>query len=236
MGLIFVAEVLRRFRKGEVDASGHPLAIAARWLRASDFARALKPLALFAAPVLVAIGLQLWMNAARFDDPFVSGHEYLQIRWKERIDAWGLFNLHYFSKNLAVFAASLPWLSDTAPHVKISLHGLALWFTSPNLLWLLWPTKIDARIVGLYGAALLIALMNLCYQNSGWIQFGYRFSLDYMPVLIVLLALGDRRFGPIFALCLAFAIAVNTFGAVTFDRSWQFYDNDWSQNRLFQPD
>jgi len=90
--------------------------------------------------------------------------------------------------------------------------------------------------VGLYLSAGLIALLNLCYQNSGWIQFGYRFSLDYMPMLIVLLALGGRRFGPIFALVLAFAIAVNSFGAATFDRSWQFYDNDWTQNRLFQPD
>jgi hypothetical protein len=57
-----------------------------------------------------------------------------------------------------------------------------------------------------------------------------------MPFLIVLLALGKRRFGPGFFLCMAFAIAVNTFGAITFDRQWKFYDNDGSQNRLFQPD
>jgi len=237
VGLFFLVEVLRRYRRTiQTEGTGHPLVTAGRWLRGADLGKAIKPLLLFSAPLLVAVALQLWMNAARFDDPFVFGHEYLQIKWKSRIDTWGLFNLHYVSKNLAVFAASLPWLTDTAPHLKISLHGLALWFTTPNLLWLLWPAKIDARMVGLYLSVGLIALLNLCYQNSGWIQFGYRFSLDYMPMLIVLLALGGRRFGPIFALVLAFAIAVNSFGAATFDRSWQFYDNDWTQNRLFQPD
>jgi hypothetical protein len=32
--------------------------------------------------------------------------------------------------------------------------------------------------------------MDLLYQNSGWVQFGYRFATDYMIVLFVLIALG----------------------------------------------
>ena len=33
--------------------------------------------------------------------------------------------------------------------------------------------------------------MLLFYQNTGWRQFGYRFSNDYAPLLFVLLAIGD---------------------------------------------
>jgi hypothetical protein len=244
---IFLIEVLRRYRKPgrAAESTGsalgftydaHPLLQALRWVRGAELAPVLRALALFAAPALVALGIQLWLNAARFDDPFSTGYEYLQIRWKTRIEEWGLFNYHYFSKNLAVFLASLPWFYEAAPHVKISLHGLALWFTTPNLFWLLWPARVDARMVGLYGSALLIALLDLCYQNSGWIQFGYRFALDYMPLLFMLLALGGRRFGPVFVMCTLFAVTVNTFGALTFERAWRFYDDDRSQNRLFQPD
>jgi hypothetical protein len=29
---------------------------------------------------------------------------------------------------------------------------------------------------------------------------------------------------------------VNTFGAITFDRLYQFYDDDNTQERVFQPD
>jgi hypothetical protein len=237
-GLFFTVEALRAFRAREVadDPQAHPVLRAYRWLLGADFVRVIKAHLLLAGPLLAVMGLQLWFNYARFDDPFSYGHEYLQIRWRPRIDTWGLFNYHYLPKNLAVFVASLPWIEDRAPYFKVSLHGLALWFTTPALLWTLWPRYVDVRTVGLWLAVIPIALMDLAYQNSGWIQFGYRFALDYMPFLFVLLALGRRKFGPGFYALLVFSIAVNLFGAVTFDRMWRYYDNDGTQNRLFQPD
>jgi hypothetical protein len=237
-GLFFMVEALAKNRRVEArdDPEAHPLVRAWRWLLGADFARVLKVHLQLAVPLLAMIGLQLWFNYARFDDPLSYGHEYLQIRWRPRIESWGLFNYHYFPKNLAVFVASLPWIEERTPFVKVSLHGLALWFTTPGLLWTLWPRVVTVRMVGLWLAVIPIALMDLAYQNSGWIQFGYRFALDYMPFLIVLLALGRRRFGPGFHALLACALAINLFGAITFDRMWRFYDNDGSQNRLFQPD
>ena len=62
-----------------------------------------------------------------------------------------------------------------------------------------------------------VALLDLLYQNSGWIQFGYRFSLDYSVSLFALLALGGRRFGVGFRALLRWRCAVNLFGAITFD-------------------
>jgi hypothetical protein len=35
---------------------------------------------------------------------------------------------------------------------------------------------------------------------------------------------------------LVFAIVVNSFGAITFDRVPDFYDHDLSQQVIFQPD
>jgi hypothetical protein len=206
------------------------------WLRGVQWRPVGRNVAFFSAPV-IAIGLvAMWMNHARFDDPFEFGHTYLQIRWRPRIEKWGLFNFHYFAKNLAVFVAALPWLSATAPYVTVSRHGLALWVTTPNLLLTLWPKRVTTTMIALYIATLVVLVLNLCYQNSGWVQFGYRFSLDYMIPLFVLLALGARRIGPGFYLMMAFAIAVNTFGALTFDRAWEYYDQDPTQNVIFQPD
>jgi hypothetical protein len=236
--LFFAVEALAAHRKSReiLTTDIHPLRIAARYVAGANLGKTLASCALFALPVALAIGVQLWMNAVSFDDPFTFGHEFLQIKWRGRIETWGLFDYHYFSKNLAVFLASLPWLSNEAPYLTISLHGLALWFTTPNLLWVLWPKTASVDTVALALPALLIAVLNLCYQNSGWVQFGYRFALDYMPFLIVMLALGGRRFGPAFYACLLFAVSVNAFGAATFDRAWRFYDNDRTQNRVFQPD
>ena len=206
------------------------------WLAGIDWKRAFRIGLLFAAPILVCGGIAMWMNEARFDDPFEFGHTYLQIRWRPRIERWGLFNYHYFSKNLAVFAASTPWLSAEAPYLTISRHGLALWVTTPAILWALWPKKTSLTTYGLWAAVIPVALLNLCYQNSGWAQFGYRFALDYLPLVFTLIALGQRKFRIGFVVLLLWSIAINTFGAATFLRAEQYYDQDQSQERMFQPD
>ena len=92
------------------------------------------------------------------------------------------------------------------------------------------------RNVALWAGVLPTALCTLLYQNTGWVQFGYRFSLDYLPLVLVLVTLSQRRFGSLFLGCAAFAVLVNTFGAVTFDRYGQFYDTDTTQEVVFQPD
>ena len=195
-----------------------------------------RTLAMFALPLAAAVAFAMWHNTARFGDPFEFGHSFLQVRWRSRIETWGLFSVHYLPRNLAVFFLSLPWLIPSSPFVRITRHGLALWFTSPNLLWSLGPKKLDATIVALWAAVLPTALCTLLYQNTGWVQFGYRFSLDYLPLLFVLVALSGRRFGAAFLSCAVFAIVVNTFGAVTFDRYPRFYDDDPTQRVIFQPD
>ncbi|MFW6049680.1 MAG: hypothetical protein ACODAU_00820 [Myxococcota bacterium] len=207
-----------------------------RWLGGVRWGRAAMHVAKLSLPVLAVAALAMLHNAARFDDPFEFGHTYLQIRWRPRIEKWGLFNYHYLGRNLAVFLASLPWLTAAEPHVRISRHGLALWLTTPNLLLVLWPRRVSAAMVGLYLGVAAVALVNLLYQNTGWVQFGYRFALDYMAPLVVLLALGGRRFGAGFWAAALFALAVNTFGAVTFDRMPELYDTDPTQRTLFQPD
>jgi hypothetical protein len=196
----------------------------------------LRALAMFALPLAAVVSIAMWHNAARFGDPFEFGHRFLQIRWRSRIETWGLFSTHYLPRNLTVFFLSLPWIIQSNPFIRITRHGLALWFTSPNLLWGLWPKKPDSTIVALWAAVLPTALCTLLYQNTGWVQFGYRFSLDYLPLLFVLVALSRRRFGVAFLSCAVFAILVNTFGAVTFDRYHQFYDHDPTQQVIFQPD
>lgn len=240
--IVFLVELMRTCRRP--DAPAIPSSDdAGAWRRLRTFLSGVawrevaKKLAPFAAPILVIGGIAMWMNDARWGHPFEFGHRYLIIAWHARIARWGLVNYHYLSKNLAIFCASLPWLTANEPHLIVSRHGLALWFTTPALLLLFFPKKrVDARMVGLYLPAALVCLSDLMYQNSGWVQFGYRFSLDYMIVLFVLLALGGRPFRGGFHAALVFALVVNTFGAVTFDRAWQYYDDDYTQERVFQPD
>lgn len=238
LAIYFGLEAIRRHqREAQPLADGaHPLRHALAFLTRAAWPKVLRDVAIFSAPILVIGAIAMWHNHARFGSAFEWGHTYLQIRWRPRIETWGLFNYHFMGRNLGIFAGSLPWLSVEPPHLTISRHGLALWVTTPGLLYALWPKKIDARWVGIGLAIVPVMLLNLAYQNSGWVQFGYRFALDYLPFVFALIALGGRRLGPFFKVLLVWAILVNAFGAITFDRAWQYYDRDPTQNVFFQPD
>ncbi|MFO0616508.1 MAG: hypothetical protein U0414_28200 [Polyangiaceae bacterium] len=198
---------------------------------------------LFLAPLLVIGAALAWHNYARFHDPFEFGHQYLAIHWQGRIKKWGLFSTHYLAKNLAIMLTSLPFFGEPRVPPRINAHGLALTVTSPFYLWALWPralargsARFAFRTIAIVAA--LIALADLLYQNSGWIQFGYRFSNDFAPLLFALIALGRRRLRVLFLVAAVFALAVNAFGAVTFQRAGyeRFYFVDGSQTIVFEPD
>jgi len=72
-----------------------------------------------------------------------------------------------------------------------------------------------------------IALASLLYQNSGFVQFGYRFSLDYLPLLIILLRVGSPRLADswLFRAAVVFGVVINLLGALSFNRMPQFYFN-----------
>ncbi|MCU0696771.1 MAG: cell envelope integrity protein CreD [Myxococcaceae bacterium] len=61
------------------------------------------------------------------------------------------------------------------------------------------------------------ALPGLLYQNTGYAQFGFRFSLDYTPYLVVLVAVsGWRLLSPIPLVTLGLGALVNFWGALAF--------------------
>jgi hypothetical protein len=195
-------------------------------------------LAFFALPMGFVLAMVFWHNRARFGDPYEFGHRYLQINWQPRMQKWGLESYHYLGRNLAVILTSLPYTKVGAVPFQINAHGLALWITSPFYAWALWPKRTGPTFWILVLTALAVAAPSLLYQNSGWIQFGQRFSNDYAPFLFALIAVGGRRLTPPFWLCAAIAVAVNAFGALTFQRGagQRYYFVDGTQKIIHQPD
>ena len=68
-------------------------------------------------------------------------------------------------------------------------------------------------------AVLIIAVVNLMHFSQGWVQFGYRFSLDFVPWALVLVALGMERLRSAMGVAIAvvlvgLSIAVNWWGVV----------------------
>lgn len=127
--------------------------------------------------------------------------------------AWSLQDLRYIPQNLGVMllgaptlmspcdpgVARLPWSAEGCSWVIPEQRGMSFLLASPAYL-LAVPALArlrDRRVVGALVATAAIALVNLMHFSQGWVQFGYRFSLDFAPFLLVGVALGAERFlGP----------------------------------------
>jgi hypothetical protein len=172
----------------------------------------------FAVPSGAILAVLLVHNYLRFEQFAEFGHKYLNIGWQDRMQRWGLLNYHFLSRNLTCALLLLPRILTQYPFVKISEHGMSMLLTTPTLGYTVSPAERSPLTRGLWLSILATAIPSLLYQNSGFLQFGYRFSLDYIVFLVMLLAVGGRRFTWVFKALVIFGIAVNLFGAIAFDR------------------
>lgn len=235
--------------------------------------------ALGAAPLgLLAAGY----NLVRFGSLTEFGHRFFfNNRVNRDIDTYGLFNLHYLSRNLDAAFLKMPVFSNTSTPLGYDAWGLSLFITLPLLALCFSPASQPKRALQALGAmvgvlvasalfpplapppneppigwrplalwlllALALAFMawnawkwvaakeaprllaptlltllscmlpGLAYQNTGYAQFGFRFSLDYTPYLLMLIPLGGWSWKKPLPMALALAcLAVNFWGAVGF--------------------
>ncbi len=187
------------------------------WTRRGEIAR---QGLLFAAPI-VAIALpMMWMNDVRFGHPTDFGHDHLfDNRVNGDIARWGLFSYQYLERNLHAAFTRLPlldWPPGGWPRLSFDAHGMSLFVTTPLFLLLPWPKERPRLHLPLWLTTAAVSIPGFFYQNDGWRQFGFRFSLDYTPFLFLLLAIGGRKMGRTFwALGLA-GVLVNLWGALAF--------------------
>ncbi len=99
--------------------------------------------------------------------------------------------------------------------------GTSIVLSAPGLLLALLafrPPRLARLRVGAGLAVAAIGLFNLAHFSQGWVQWGYRFSLDFMPFLLPLVALGAMRpDGRLRRLAVALVVAgaaVNLWGVV----------------------
>lgn len=152
--------------------------------------RALLPIAVFAAVNLVGAGIYAAYNYLRFGDPMQTGYGMLSMAAvnAEAAARWGSFNLRFVPEHLYTMFLRLPEVIARPPYLKPSPWGMSLLLTSPVILRLLVPAR-GRRGWGSWTAlALSLAVPMLAFFSTGWVQFGYRYSLDWWPFAIVLLA------------------------------------------------
>ncbi len=207
-GLFFVLEVLCP----GPDRLGQLRGLGERWKPA------LRKLGLFALGAAPLASLAAAYNLYRFGSLGEFGHRFLyNNRVNVDIDRYGLFHWVYLPRNLEAAFLKLPKLSLEPLRLGYDPHGLTLLLTLPLLVFLLVPKTRPRLHWPLWLTVAVCALPGLFYQNTGYMQFGFRFSLDYTPYLLLLFAVGgwSLRHRGVLAVAL-FGVLVNFWGAVAF--------------------
>lgn len=151
---------------------------------------------LVAVPAIAVFLLALY-NHARFGSPGDFGYDrmILQGSGRQLMDSYGQFHAHFLPRNAFWYFLAPPWtLPDGRfPYFGYDPRGLSLFIASPALLYTLVALRrfrqqplIRDAFLGI--VVCLIPL--LLYFNTGFVQFGHRFSMDYLPLLLVLTVAG----------------------------------------------
>ena len=208
-GLYFLLEVLTAGPTGRLEQLRVALRQPRRWLR---------PVLLFTAGAAPLALLAMAFNVARFGSPGEFGHSFLyDNRVNADIDTHGLFSPVYLARNLEAAFLMLPRVQVSPFRLGYDPRGLSMLVTMPWLVLLVFPRTRPRLHWPVWLTVAVTALPGLFYQNTGYMQFGFRFSLDYIPYLVLLLGLSGWSFRkPLVQALIGAAVVVNTWGALAF--------------------
>jgi len=178
----------------------------------------LQPVLRFAAGAAPLAVLAMAFNVARFGSPGEFGHSFLyDNRVNADIDTHGLFSTVYLARNLQAAFFMLPRIQLSPFQLGYDPRGLSMLVTMPWLVLLAFPRTRPRLHWPVWLTVAVTALPGLFYQNTGYMQFGFRFSLDYTPYLVLLLGLSGWSFRkPLVQVLIAASVVVNTWGALAF--------------------
>jgi len=145
------------------------------------------------SPVLTAIGGFAAYNWLRFGSPLNVGLDYhhMEAVFVADYQKYGAFNLHYLPINFFYQYLAYPF-----PLRETSWMGGSLFLLSPLFLAALWSlyayrARLDVWV--LFATLLCVDAPILLLMGTGWLQFGPRYTLDFTIPLLLLTALGLRR-------------------------------------------
>jgi hypothetical protein len=180
--------------------------------------RALSKWALLSViPLLLALAGLLGYTALRFGNPLDFGYltENIAEELATKLHVYGQFHWHHVPENFWAM-----WLAGPQWDVKRNIwrpdpDGMSLLLTTPALIYLVCARPRNPLVLGGWIAFGLLLIPLLLYYNTGWWQFGYRFSLDFMvPVMVLLAVAAGERVSKHMRLLILAGVLVNLYGVV----------------------
>lgn len=165
------------------------------FILSSNPPHAYRKLALIGLIFALVTSSYLLLNYIRFDNPLETGYSYLDYAGtiKARVESHGLFSYKYFFFNFYHMLVKGHNLIFSGPELLrvtgVDLFGTSILAASPFVLFAVKSDLPQKMKIYFWITFVLILTGLLFYHNNGWMQVnGQRFALDFLPILIVLIA------------------------------------------------
>jgi len=144
-----------------------------------------------AIPVIASVGILLYYNYIRFEDWFDFGYVTINgADWiLEAVQKYGMFNLHFFKNNLDVMIFRRPRLDFSGERFffQPGISGFSIFIMTPPFIYLFRRIKKNWWMIGAWLSIILTVGLLLCYHNTGAEQVGYRYIMDaILPILLII--------------------------------------------------
>jgi hypothetical protein len=167
----------------------------------------------FAAVVVVAAGLWVWYNLARWGTPADIGYTTWYHQDQAGMPVGSPFQLRYLNYQVWSFFEQYPAIASAWPWFRPGYSGVALTWTSPALLYAFAARRPGAFVAALWACAVLTAAPNFVYYVNGFAQYGMRHALDFIPFLFALMCLAARERLALWAkMLIAYSCAASLYG------------------------
>lgn len=152
-------------------------------------------------------------NLARYGSPLEFGYGLIPGVLDEPWYAQGLLSIEYIPRHLHLIVMRGFDFVDQFPWFRPNWSGASLVLTMPILLWLVKARSSTPMIAYGWIAVVLGLLPDLLHGAPGFAQFGYRFVLDVMPIMLLMLGWVFRdRISIEARIAILVGIAVNAYG------------------------
>jgi hypothetical protein len=165
------------------------------WTRRAQLWEAIRSVVGFGLPLGAAVATYGWFNWVRFGSVLESGYS-ISILVQETLEgrrALGLFSIAHVPENVRLALFSWPHLTRRFPFVIPDPEGMSMVLVSPALITAARAGWRNREAGVLWLAAVLVAVPVFLFYGGGADQYGFRYSLDFTPFLVALMALGSQR-------------------------------------------
>jgi len=174
-----------------------------------------KQAAYFFAGLAILVGLNALYNYARYGVFNDVGYYLIPGIQEDPYFTEGIFSVSYIPRHIYAILFQGPIYVDYFPYFKPSWMGLGLFFTTPAFIYIFkGPWSSLSKRAAL--AVLCILPPLITHGTVGFTQFGYRFSLDFTPFLMLLVAKGmGQSLGWGEKALIVLSVLVNLWGVVS---------------------